>query len=100
MIIGCSSKTISVIKLSFCQNDPLMGESFWQNNSLVTHILFELQPIMIFSPVANFEHHPLELPFQQKIHTKTKVYYSFEAYALYMSIVSMNQNLPTAGFNK
>ena len=28
--------------LSFCQNDLLMGESFWQNNSLVTHILFEL----------------------------------------------------------
>ena len=54
MIIGCSSKSISVIKLSFCQNDPLMGESFWQNNSLVTHILFELQSIIIFSPVANF----------------------------------------------
>jgi hypothetical protein len=31
-----------------------MGESFWQNNSMVTHILFELQPIIIFSPVANF----------------------------------------------
>jgi hypothetical protein len=54
MIIGCSSKSISVIKLSFCQNDSLMGESFWQNNSLVTNILFELQPIIIFSPVANF----------------------------------------------
>ena len=52
--IGCSSKSIWVIKLSFCHNDPLMGESFWQNNSLVTHILFELQPIIIFSPVANF----------------------------------------------
>ena len=26
----------------------------WQINSLVTHILFELQPIIIFSPVANF----------------------------------------------
>jgi len=54
MIIGCSSKRIWVIKLSFCQNDPLMGESFWQNNSLVTHILFELQSIVIFSLVANF----------------------------------------------
>ena len=43
-----------MIKLSFCQNDLLMGESFCQNNSLVTHILFELQPIIIFSPVANF----------------------------------------------
>jgi hypothetical protein len=31
-----------------------MGELIWQNNSLVTHILFELQPIIIFSPVANF----------------------------------------------
>ena len=43
-----------MIKLSFSQNDPLMGESFWQNKSLVTHILFEPQPIIIFSPVANF----------------------------------------------
>ena len=49
-----SSKSIRVIKLSFCQNDPLMGESFWQNNSNVTHVIFELQPIIIFSPVANF----------------------------------------------
>ena len=31
-----------------------MRESFWQNNSLVAHILYELQPIIIFSPVANF----------------------------------------------
>jgi hypothetical protein len=43
-----------VIKLSFCQNDPLLAESFWQNNSLVTHILFELQPIIMISLVANF----------------------------------------------
>ena len=28
-----------MIKLYFCQNDLLMGESFWQNNSLVTQIL-------------------------------------------------------------
>ena len=54
MIIGCSSKSIWVIKLSFCQNDPLMVESFWQNNSLVTHILSELQSFIILSPVANF----------------------------------------------
>ena len=59
IIIGCSSKSMWVIKLFLCQNDPLMGESFWQNNSLITHILFELQSIMIFSPVANFGHHPL-----------------------------------------
>ena len=42
------------MKLFFCQNDPLMGEPFWQNNSLLSHIFFELQPIIIFSPVANF----------------------------------------------
>ena len=29
-------------KLSFCQNEPLMRESFWQKISLVTNILFEL----------------------------------------------------------
>ena len=52
VIIGCSSKSIWEIKMSFCQNDPLMRESFWQNNSPVTYILFELQPIIIFSPVT------------------------------------------------
>ena len=61
MIIGCGSKSIWVIKLSFFQNDPLMGESFWQNHRLVTHILFELQPIIIFSPVANFGDQSLAL---------------------------------------
>ena len=54
MIIGCSSKSISLIKLSFRQNVSLMRKLFWQNNSLVTHILFELQPIILFSPVTNF----------------------------------------------
>ena len=40
--------------------DPTMGESVWQNNRLVTHILFEpIMPIMIFSPVANLMHHPI-----------------------------------------
>ena len=37
MIIDCISKSIWVIKLSFCQNYPLMGESYI---SLVTHIIF------------------------------------------------------------
>ena len=33
----------------------MMGKSFWQNNiRLVTHIIFELQPIIMFTPVANF----------------------------------------------
>ena len=31
-----------------------MGESFWQKDSLITHILFELWLIMLFRPVANF----------------------------------------------
>ena len=29
-----------VTKLFFCQNDVLLGESFWQKDSLVTLILF------------------------------------------------------------
>ena len=61
MLTGCSSKSKWVIKLSFCQNDFLVEESFWQNNSLVTHILFELQPIIIFSPVANFGDQSLDV---------------------------------------
>ena len=52
-----------MIKLSLWQNDPLIGESFWQNNSLVTHILFELCLIWYINPVANFGTHPLEHPF-------------------------------------
>ena len=38
----------------FCQNGSPMRGSFWQKNSFITHILFVLQPIIIFSPVANF----------------------------------------------
>jgi hypothetical protein len=37
-----NSKSIRVMKLFFCQNDPLIGESFWQKNSFITDILFEL----------------------------------------------------------
>jgi hypothetical protein len=33
--------------------------SFWQKDSLITHMIFELCLFMIFSPVANFRHHPL-----------------------------------------
>ena len=57
IIIGCSSKSIRVTRLLFCQNDSL--RSYWQKDSLITRILFELQPIMIFSPVTNFGYHPL-----------------------------------------
>ena len=31
-----------MIKLSFCRNDPPMGISFWQKDSMINHILFEL----------------------------------------------------------
>ena len=37
-----SSKSIKVTKLLFCKNDVLIGGSFWQKDSLVTFILFEL----------------------------------------------------------
>ena len=36
------SKSIWVTKLFFCQNYCLIRGSFWQNDSLVTHILYEL----------------------------------------------------------
>ena len=36
------SKNIWVTRLFFCQNGVLLGESFWQKDSLVTFILFEL----------------------------------------------------------
>ena len=50
IIIRHSSKIIWVIRLSFCQNDSLTRGSFWQKDSLITHILFDLWLIMIFSP--------------------------------------------------
>ena len=36
------SQSIRVTKLCFCQNDPPRSISFWQNNSLVTQIFFDL----------------------------------------------------------
>ena len=47
-------------RLLFGQNDSSMRGLFWHKDSVITHIFFELQPIMIFSPVANFGHHPLQ----------------------------------------
>ena len=38
-----SSKSIRVIKLSFCQNDCHIGGLFWPKDSLITLILFELR---------------------------------------------------------
>ena len=35
-------------------NDSSMRGSFWQKDTLIIHILFELQPIVMFSPVANY----------------------------------------------
>ena len=39
---GLKSASMWVMKLYFSQCALLMGQSFWQNTSLVTHILFEL----------------------------------------------------------
>ena len=47
-----------------------MGESFWQKDSLITHLLFELWLIMIFNPVANFAQQ--SLPPVQKFLNLTK----------------------------
>ena len=41
-VISHISKSILVIKLSFCQKDSPIGRSYWQKDSLITHILFEL----------------------------------------------------------
>ena len=43
-------------KMSFCQNDVLIGESFWPKESLLTPIIFDSDfvSIMIFSLVSNF----------------------------------------------
>ena len=38
-----------MVKQSFCLNDPPIREPFWQKDSLITYILFELWLIMIFS---------------------------------------------------
>ena len=54
VIIDWSSESIWVTRLLFCQNDYPMRASLRQKDSLITHILFELQPITIFSSVKNF----------------------------------------------
>ena len=45
-------------RLLFCQNDSPMGGSFWQKDSLITHTLFELWLIIMFSTVVNFAQQP------------------------------------------
>ena len=42
---SCSSKSIRVTKLFFCQNGLLLGRSFWPKDNLFTLILFELLPL-------------------------------------------------------
>ena len=49
MFITHRSKSIRVTSLFFCQNDVLTGESFWQKDSLVTLILFDLYLFKHFS---------------------------------------------------
>ena len=46
VIIGIDQKNIWVTRLFFCQNDVLLfSGSFWQKDSLVTLILYELCPL-------------------------------------------------------
>ena len=53
-------KKVRVTRLLFSQNDSTMRGLSWQKDNLITHILFELQPIIRFSPVAvNFGDQPL-----------------------------------------
>ena len=40
--------------MSFCQNDSPVGGSFWQKDSLITHILFELWLITLLWIVSVF----------------------------------------------
>ena len=49
-----SSKSIWVIKLSFSQGGPSEGGSFWQKDSLITHILFKLCQIWYYDMVSFF----------------------------------------------
>ena len=56
-------------KVSFCQNDPIIGESFWQKNSLFTLVFFELcLHILIFCQFANFGNQSLVLNARPKLH--------------------------------
>ena len=48
-----SSKSIWVMKLFFCQNAPLIRQSFWHSYTFWT------MPILIFSPVQIIMGHPL-----------------------------------------
>ena len=56
-----SSKSIRLTKLFFCQNDVLIGGSFWQKDNLVTFNFLNSMSIIIFSPVSNFGDQSLDL---------------------------------------
>jgi hypothetical protein len=62
------SDGLGSVRLFFCQNGVLLGGSFWQKDSLVTLILFELMHIVIFSLVANFGDQPLIKLLEQKFY--------------------------------
>ena len=55
------SKSIRVSKLFFCQNGVLLGRSFWQKNSLVTFILFELWLLWHLALLRFLLNHTLQL---------------------------------------
>ena len=62
-----NSKSIRVTKLSFCQSDFPTSESFWQKNSLITHIFFDQCLFKHFSPVANFGQQALKLKLSAQV---------------------------------
>ena len=89
-IISHSSKSIWVIKLSFCQNYSSTGETFWQKDSLITHILFELWLIMVFRPVANFAQHGWRMENMDKGLTVLKWMLTVQKYLKYSWIYLPN----------
>ena len=78
----CSSKSIWVIILSFCQNDSPMRVFFWQKDSFDHSYTFWTISILIFSPGTNFGHHPLILNTKRCLKLKWCGYSSmFTSYA-------------------
>ena len=74
------------MKLFFCQNVSKMGESFWQNYSYITHILFELWLIMTFSPIANFAQQSLYFLSVPLLSYFLRFYTSFNQFQKYCAV--------------
>ena len=70
------------MKLFFGQNDPLIGQAFWQNTSLVIH---STMPILIFSPVQIIMGHPL--PMQYKNSIVTSIQYEIKLFCIINAMI-------------